>query len=520
MASSSHHRRHLTGYLDKHKNKQHTNTVGNSDSSPSGGGGNSSSTRHTLMTPGNDKKSTKPVENARAKGGRNTTAVTNSRRRPPPLIKGKATIEHLPYEIMLEIFSRLEAQDLLKAACVCKRWHKQANDNLLWEKIFRTHGTTVKDEGGKPLRPPLEYWKQLCIKRCTEKRNKTCLKLLKKMHPYTGLPRFTEKALRCAGVWFQLCLIDSDGKEHESMTCDVFHHSMSIAVRWYSLTNVPLNRIKQLKVFSCNPLFFDDKGHAVRNGPYQRSLMTSTDLKWSVYVKDTTPVAANDTIVLYAVPASDLLVATWKADGELAFVAVGYHHLQLVHRCLLGTIKSAYPLPGHTPVPDDIDPSYGLHDYRCTVDIRNMRSSLWTQQFQGLHCRKQDVGDGYAYFRLIRKDHTGDHVIIPKQFSLPWKTDLFKGIIKNIAWLDLTLLDERETVFWSFSSPLTAQAKEKTKNLDFDYNGDNHLAAMFSGEKGQVHIELNQMDDDRTFVSCLEVRVALSAINEWFETCY
>lgn len=40
--------------------------------------------------------------------------------------------------------------------------------------------------------------------------------------------------------------------------------------------------------------------------------MSSTDLKWSVYVKDTTPVAANDTIVLYSVPASDLLVATWK----------------------------------------------------------------------------------------------------------------------------------------------------------------------------------------------------------------
>ena len=70
--------------------------------------------------------------------------------------------------------------------------------------------------------------------------------------------------------------------------------------------------------------------------------------------------------------------------------------------------------PAHKPVPDDVDPRYGtqhyamgctcfeleldrvfvlagLHGYICTVELRNHKTSLWSEQFRDLNAA--DVGE-------------------------------------------------------------------------------------------------------------------------------
>ena len=38
-------------------------------------------------------------------------------------------------EIILNIFHSLDAGEVLKCTLVCKRWHRVANDNSLWQNL-------------------------------------------------------------------------------------------------------------------------------------------------------------------------------------------------------------------------------------------------------------------------------------------------------------------------------------------------------------------------------------------------
>ena len=46
-----------------------------------------------------------------------------------------ASIEHLPDEIMMEIFSFLSPKELSYAAQVCHRWKMLCEDESFWHKI-------------------------------------------------------------------------------------------------------------------------------------------------------------------------------------------------------------------------------------------------------------------------------------------------------------------------------------------------------------------------------------------------
>ena len=49
-----------------------------------------------------------------------------------------ASIEHLPDEIMMEIFSSLSPKELSYAAQVCHRWKMLCEDESFWHKINLT----------------------------------------------------------------------------------------------------------------------------------------------------------------------------------------------------------------------------------------------------------------------------------------------------------------------------------------------------------------------------------------------
>ncbi|XP_041376319.1 F-box only protein 15-like [Gigantopelta aegis] len=522
MAESGRHHRQLAQYLNKHKSQGKQN--GNEGQGKTIASQNSLTLHHNDVR-GNQQNQHKPSslrdKNTSSSRSRSMekTFSHNSRR---PKIHGKATIDHLPDEILLKIFRYLEAHSLLRAASVCHHWQGIANDNFLWEEIFRHYASKLP--GIKvtkiPEKPPLSYWKQLCIKRCSEQRNKSAFHMLRAIYPYTGLPRHTEKALKKAGVYFQLSLLDRDGVEHLSMTKDVFYHTMTVTVRWHSLTNVaPLTRIKKIQVLACNPLFFETNGSAVPNSPYQRSLLLEDDISWRSWIEKNPALVSDDLVSLHRLP-SGLVIATWKDGGELAFVTVGFHFNHLVHRCLWGKANNIYEMPPHKVISDDIDPCYGLHHFSVTVELRNMRQPLWNQQFKTVDCKREGIRGDYASFILIRKHFTIDHVIITKNLNLPWKTELFKGILKNVAWLDIVMLDERNEVFWAVSSLIKADLQKQSKTFDFDYNGEQNLEVHLSEDKGQVFMELNQMDDGRLFVTSLELKVKFSAIDEWFGSCY
>ena len=45
--------------------------------------------------------------------------------------------ELVPEELLLQIFSHLEYQEICKAGLVCSKWWKVSKDDILWRKILR-----------------------------------------------------------------------------------------------------------------------------------------------------------------------------------------------------------------------------------------------------------------------------------------------------------------------------------------------------------------------------------------------
>ncbi|ESO83023.1 hypothetical protein LOTGIDRAFT_236816 [Lottia gigantea] len=443
------------------------------------------------------------------------------KRKPPPVIHGKANISHLPDELLLELFEYLDAASLLTSACVCKKWQEITNDNSLWITIYKNYAKFK----GRPVIPtgklPLSYWKDLCLKRCSEERNKNVQKMMKRIHLYTGLPENTVKCLKKCGITYQLTTLDNHGVERSYRSSDIFYHTMSVSIRWYNLQGLAIKSLRKLKILSCNPLFFNSQGVVIPNSPYQRSLLTEVSIKWENWKKENKPIKEDENIQLYKI-SNDILLATWKADGELAFIVCGFHHNNFINRCLLGSYKCQYEPKEHKVISDDIDPNYGLHHYKCTVELRNIRQSIWNQQFQGLECKQNNIVNNICALILRRSNDVTDRLPVDKQIQLPWKTELFKGIVKDVCWLDVTLLDERGEVFWSLSSPVYTMSKETTKNvaMDFEYKDESKLEMTIKTVDVEVLIQLNEMDDGTRFITHLELQLDISLVDTWFGTSY
>ena len=70
---------------------------------------------------------------------------------------------------------------------------------------------------------------------------------------------------RSAGVYFQLELVDIHQTEHSLVSRDILHHTMATCVRWFDLEMTPIKKVRQLRVYSCNPFFFNKDGSALKN---------------------------------------------------------------------------------------------------------------------------------------------------------------------------------------------------------------------------------------------------------------
>lgn len=431
----------------------------------------------------------------------------------------KATVHDIPDEVLLKVFSFFGAQDLILVSQVCQRWRNLANDNSLWRPIFLKYAPKSEVEASRAGDfTSVSHLKTTCIRRCVEQRNKRVFRNLRKKSPYTGISqqRDVEKALIDSCVFWQLAFVDASDNEVCIQNDDVSVHTMAASVRWYNFSGQSLHSTKFLRIYSCNPIFFDSKkGCAVKDSPYQRSVLMTFPLKWSSWVGTNKPIGENDTVNLYCLPRG-LAIAVWKDGGEVAFVCVGLHLHHLVDRCLRGNSLEPFCPPVPPVLTDDIDSAFGLHGYNCTVQLRTMKQQIWDQQFRGLNCRS-NTGGGYAQFILIEPH---ERQIINKAIVFPWKTEAFKGKIKNACWLDITVIDETGEVFWTVSSLVCSKTAQRAgaSSLDFDYCDDNSRSIDFIDEVGKFHLEFSETDDQDMYITQAVLGLTLKAINTRFSS--
>jgi len=69
-----------------------------------------------------------------------------------------ASVEDLPDEIMMEIFSLVTIKEISKCAQVCHRWKILSEDSYLWRKINLSDKKVPVKFVEKALRHGCRYW--------------------------------------------------------------------------------------------------------------------------------------------------------------------------------------------------------------------------------------------------------------------------------------------------------------------------------------------------------------------------
>ncbi|NXF10746.1 FBX15 protein, partial [Smithornis capensis] len=436
----------------------------------------------------------------------------------------------MPSEILLKIFSYLDAVSLLSVGCVNKHFCDLANDNGIWLKIYsrclQPKRTIWKMKSEQTEAVPLgcaalhdkkpAYWKKEYILKQTAAVKTRVMRLVKPLDPYTGLPFKNKEAMKVSGLSWIIVLKDKNGKEHVIEKANLSFRDTSVTILWYSTDWPCLDVVSTLKLFGVTPLLLDHSRPPSKNGPRRRSLIAEYHL--TNLTECSVAVGADKLVQLFSVNPG-LLVGIWKEKNEIAFIMVSLHYHQLLERSILGSATVQYAPPPNKPVLDDIDPEYGLHDYSLHLDMHGRSCTYLCGTFKNLFCRKDDIANGYLKLTVVSLKDNRKHLPLTGTLGLSWQTDVFTGNIKNCYMMDLTLLDETGKPFWCFSAPVYMELTFKTSSL-YDYMGCIYTTD-YADSEGKVCVKLVWLEETKEYVIVsLVLYISTKKVNNWYGTNY
>ncbi|XP_037661803.1 F-box only protein 15 isoform X1 [Choloepus didactylus] len=434
----------------------------------------------------------------------------------------------MPSELLLKIFSYLDAVTLLCIGCVNKRLYHLASDNLIWIRIYSTAFSpkrsnwkvnsvektavsvsllSVKDkEAG--------YWKKEYIAKQIASVKAALAPILRPVNPYTGLPVKVKEALRVSGLGWVIILKDKNEKEYIMEHVDLSINDASVTVVWYSKNWPSLATLSTLDLCGVTPVFMDQHKVPTKNGPRWHSLIAKYNLS---SLTESTMIGCDGLIRIFCLNPG-LLLGLWKMEEELAFVMAHLHFHQLMERSTLGSATVPYELPPHSPFLDD-DPEYGLHGYHLHVDMHSGGVSYLCGTFRNLFSKKGNIENGYVKLIVISLKNNAQHLPLIGKVGLSWRTDIFEGCLKSCYVMDLTLLDESGKPFWCFSSPVCMRSPPRPSE------GPNFLGQEYYVDyldsAGKVHLELVWIEEtEEYFIVDLALYLSVAKVNHWFGTKY
>ncbi|XP_076991357.1 F-box only protein 15 isoform X3 [Tamandua tetradactyla] len=372
--------------------------------------------------------------------------------------KYSVPLDSMPSEILLKIFSFLNAVTLLCIGCVNKRLYQLASDNLIWIRIYSTSFSpkrsiwrvnSVEKIAVSVSLLSVEdketgYWKKEYIAKQIASVKAALAQILKPVNPYTGLPVKIKEALRVSGLGWVIILKDKSEKEYIMEHVDLSINDASVTVVWYSKNWPRLATLSTMDLCGVTPVFMDQHKVPTKNGPYE--------------------------------------------------------------------------LPPHSPCLDD-DPEYGLQSYQLHVDMHSGGISYLCGTFHNLFSKKDYIENGYVKLIVISSKNNTQHLPLIGKVGLCWRTDIFEGCLKSCCVMDLTLLDESGKPFWCFSSPVCMRSSPRPSEgpnfLGQEYYVD------YLDSVGKVHVELVWIEEtEEYFIVDLALYLSVAKVNHWFGTKY
>uniref|UniRef100_A0A4W3HVI5 F-box protein 15 n=1 Tax=Callorhinchus milii TaxID=7868 RepID=A0A4W3HVI5_CALMI len=397
--------------------------------------------------------------------------------------------------ILLQTFSYLDTCSLLCAGCVCKRFYRVSNDNLIWyglySNCFKFKGKLWKPKAVESVTEsfstisiqdkPAGHWKRAFIQKCIGVGRRGVEQLLKPINHFTGLPSKLKEAVRALEVTWKIVLQDRTGREHSLEQSKVFLSDTSATLYWYSALWPPLDSLKTLCLYGVTPLHLPNITSAM-NRPSKLSLLFEYEL---THLENSSTYMRCDKLVRLQCLHPSILLGLWQ-----------------------------YSPPSHEPVLDDIDPEYGLHGYYLHITLHSGQSCYMSGSFRSLFCKK---GKNNYLFQRIPSKKESQHSTISGKLCLPWNTEFLSG--KHCCFMDVTVLDEAEKPFWCVSSPV-AVYESSTSATRYDYLGKSQTID-YSDSEGRVHMNLMWLEEERQYYLVnLVLYLSTEKVNSWFATKY
>ncbi|XP_036060214.1 F-box only protein 15 isoform X2 [Onychomys torridus] len=438
------------------------------------------------------------------------------------------SLDRMPSEILLTIFSYLDAVSLLCIGCVSRRFYHLASDNFIWLKIYsaafsskRSHWKVNKVEETATSVSVLSvedrevgYWKKEYITKQISSVKAALAHILKPVNSYTGLPVKTKEALRLSGLGWAIILREKSGKEHIMQHVDLSLNDTSVTVVWHGKNWPCLATLSTLDLCGVTPVFMDRYKTPDPNGPRWLSLIAKYDLS---HLSKSTMVGCDRLVRIFCLNPG-LLVGLWQKEDGLAFIMANLHFHRLVERSTLGSATLPYVLPPHSPFVDD-SPEYGLQGYQLHIDMHGGGIFYLCSTFRNLFSRKGCIENGYVKFMVISLKNNREHLPLIGKVGLAWRTNVFDGFIESCSVVDVTLLDEHRKPFWCVSSPVCMRSAACPSDGP-NFLGHTYYVDYMDAEGG-VHAELVWIEEtEEYFLVSLALYLSVAKINHWFGTKY
>ncbi|XP_036453678.1 LOW QUALITY PROTEIN: F-box only protein 15 [Colossoma macropomum] len=415
-------------------------------------------------------------------------------------------LRKLPPEIILKIFSYLDADSLLCVTFVNRQFHKLANDNAIWYELYAHEierkrwrprlAVQPESPAGVQDMPP-GFWKRLIFREMGCPKDTSWKKELRHINPYTGMPAQTQQLLGSLRVSWEITLTQKGGQESVYKQNHNFFSDSSVTVCW---SNGVWPRIRQVSTLQLHGVIRPFTS-TTTDKPQWRSLISKTDVcrmeRWKFI--------GTDKLVKLLQFDEGITVGIWRGTWTIAFIMANLHFHKLVERSLLGSLSCPYRPPEVT-LYDDVDPDYDPQGYTVLIVLHNSVRRIMHRRYSPLLCSRDSVHDGFAQFRL-----TSEHTPVLGRISFPWMAERgLQGDIKNCCMMTVTVLDESQRPLWCLSSAGSL--------LLSTYNNEEFVLLLHDDAKGRVRMSFAWMQDmQQYFLIGLHVRISITKLNKRFK---
>uniref|UniRef100_A0A8C1WMC7 Zgc:161973 n=1 Tax=Cyprinus carpio TaxID=7962 RepID=A0A8C1WMC7_CYPCA len=399
-------------------------------------------------------------------------------------------MERLPSEIILKIFSFLDASSLFNISFVNKRFHDLANSNALWsvlyaseieKKMWRPPVSMIKEAVSSTVveEKPAGYWKKLLLREMAGYKDTMWKTELKHMNPHTGMPALTEHVLRRLDIQWEITLTNRHGRESVYKQTHTFFEDSSVTVCWSQGAWPHMCTLNSLQLHGIMCPASPSPG----DKPRWRSLIRKTALQrtghWLFF--------GADRLVKVLQFDKGIIIGLWRGNWKIAFIMVNLHFHKLIERSLLGSRYCPY-----IPADDnEVDPDCSRHGYTLHIVLHNPVRQIMCQRFSPLYTRR--VMPQRELVQLIAIDfaNVSEHMPVAK-ISLPWQAEGLKGEVERCCMMTLTVLDEAQRPFWCVSSTVKMYSRQRV--LDLEYEGEQFIV-LHEDAEGKVKMTFVWMEE-------------------------